>query len=199
MSNAIEITVKVPEFNRAIELYSQAITNHDLPYILNRAGRNVATKASHNTPKATAEEITSQLKRPSGRPGYGPWLFVLTNAKRKRMGLLAIGGKSMSEPSIDFLKKRRSSKGYIAAGWTPAIIKFGGHTRAHIANRSKINQAVNILATASDLVAYLENAATGAGKVGAEALEKALVDTSNDMIAFAEKRLQETASKFSTR
>ena len=62
MPDAISVTVNFPEFQRALLEYEKAVTNHDLPYILNRAGRNVATKASHNTPRATVAEINSEMR-----------------------------------------------------------------------------------------------------------------------------------------
>jgi hypothetical protein len=199
MPDAISVTVNFPEFQRALLEYEKAVTNHDLPYILNRAGRNVATKASHNTPRATVAEINSEMRSIAPGTKRSPFLFVLTNAKRKAKGLPPVGGALMSAPATDFLKQRRSSRAYIAAGWTPAIVKFGGHTRAHISNKSKINQANNQLASSEELVAILENAAAGAGKVGSEALEKALVDTSRDMIEFAHKKLEETAKEYSSK
>lgn len=199
MSEPVEITVEVKEFNRAIKEYEKAVTNHDLAYILNRAGRNVATKASHNTPKASLATIDAELDRVGYKQGYGPAVFALTNWKRAKKGLLPVGGMAMSEPAKDFRSKRHSGRGYIAAGWTPAIIRFGGHTRAHIAESSKINRAQNKLASAGDLVAILENTARGAGEVGAQALEKAIVETSRDMIAFAEKKLDDTSKKYSAK
>jgi hypothetical protein len=105
----------------------------------------------------------------------------------------------MSGPANEFLKRRHSSRGYIAAGWTPAIIKFGGHSRAHISAQSKISHARNQLATAGQLIAILENGATAAGKVGANALERALSETARDMLDFAYKKLSETAKKYSSR
>lgn len=191
MNDSISITVEVSQFERAIKEYEKAVTNHDLPYILNRAGRNVATKASHNTPKATIAEINDAMANRA--------LFKLTNWRRGKKGLPAIGGKIMSGPAIEELKRRHSSRAYIAAGWTPAIIKFGGHSRAHISAQSKISHAQNHLASAGELIAILENSATGSTKVGTEALQKALVDTSNDMLDFARKKLGETASRYSAR
>jgi hypothetical protein len=192
MPDAISATVNFPEFGRALKEYEKAVTNHDLPYILNRAGRNVATKASHNTPRATVANINAALA--------DRHLFKLTNWRRTvKLGLPAVGGKAMSAPAIAELHRRRSSRAYIAAGWTPAIIKFGGHSRAHLSKASKINNAHNELASAGELIAILENTAEGAGKVGYAALEKALVDTSRDMIDFAHKKLEETGKKYSAK
>ncbi len=192
MSDAITATVNVPEFARALLEYEKAVTNHDLPFILNRAGLDVAIKASGNTPKASLAKINSAMANRA--------LFKLTNWRRGiKFGLPAIGGKVMSAPAIAELKRRHSSRAYIAAGWTPAIVKFGGHTRAHIATASKINNAKNQLASAGELVAILENAAEGAGKVGAEALEKALVQAASNMHQHAEERLAKTAQKYSAK
>jgi hypothetical protein len=191
MSDAVSITVNVPEFERAIKEYEKAVTNHDMPYILNRAGRNVATKASKYSPRASIEQIDAALA--------DRHLFRLVNYRRKKQGLPALGGPAMSAPAIAELKRRHSSRGYIAAGWTPAIIKFGGHSRAHISSKSKISHAENHLATAGELVAVLENAAVGAGKAGAAALSKALADTSRDMLAFAQERLDDTSKKYSSK
>lgn len=183
--------VVIKEFQKALLQYEEAVMNHDMPYILNRAGRNIATKASRNTPRATLAEIDTALANKN--------LFRLVNWKRKQKGLSPLGGPAMSEPAIKELKRRHSSRAYIAAGWTPAIIKFGGSSRAHIEKSSKINNADNKLASAGQLLAILENTAEGAGKVGFDALEKAIVETSRDMISFAEKRLQKTADKYSAK
>lgn len=191
MNDPVSITINVPEFSKAIREYERAVTNHDLPYILNRAGRNGATKASGYTPRASIEQINAAMA--------DKHLFRLVNYRRKKQGLRPLGGPAMSAPAIAELKRRHSSRAYIAAGWTPAIIKFGGHSRAHIATNSKISHAQNHLASAGELVAILENSAEGAGKVGAQALERALADTSREMIRYAQERLQKTASSYSSK
>lgn len=191
MNEPISITVNVPEFEQAIKEYEKAAINHDMPYILNRAGRNVATKASKYTPRASIQQINEAMANRH--------LFRLVNYRRRKQGLPPLGGSAMSAPAIAELKRRHSSRAYIAAGWTPAIIKFGGHTRAHIREQSKINKAQNDLASVGELVAILENTAEGAGKVGADALQKAIADTSHDMIVWAQEKLQQTANKHSSR
>lgn len=197
--DAIEAVIDSKEWVAALNEYVEEVTNHDLPYILNKRGRNIASKAAKFTPKATKAEIKADLSRQSnGGRNFGPWLFVLTNAKRKKKGLSSVGGKAMSGPAIEFMKGRNSSAAYIAAGWLPAIIKFGGHSKREVHSKSKINEAQNKLATAGDLVAILENTARGSGDVGFEALEKAIAIDTRDMLEHVE-RLQARAKKHSAK
>lgn len=204
MNDPIVIDVNFPEWARALKAYESEVKNHDLPYILNKRGRNIASKASRFTPKATKKEIDMEMTMTASGgkafrgKAYGPWLFVLTNAQRKRKGLPVVGGRAMSGPAQSFLKKRHSSIAYIKAGWTPAIIKFGGHSNAHISKASKINEAQNKLASTGDLVAILENTAAEAGKIGRQALQKAIDVDTQDMLEHV-ARLQKTANKYSAK
>lgn len=203
MSDAIAVTVNFPEWVRALKAYESEVVNHDLPYILNKRGLNIAAKASRFTPRETKENITAIMRSPAtgtsakGRP-YGPWLFVLANAKRKREGLPATGGAAISSDAQKLLAKRRQGVAYIAAGWIPAIVKFGGHPKKPVPAHSLINRAQNKVATAGDLIAILENTAKGSGKVGEQALQKAIEVDTQDMLQHV-ARLQKTAKKYSAK
>lgn len=200
MSDMISVTTNVPEFIKALEQYVEH-SSKDLATILNKRGRNIASKASRFTPRETVAGIKADLSKPSGGGrNFGPWLFVLTNAKRKKQGLPSIGGQAMSGPAIEFMKQRTSSRAYIAAGWLPAIVKFGGHPskESEKHRESRINRAQNKLATPDDLVAILENTARGSGDVGFAALEKAIAVDTADMLEHV-ATLQKSADKYSAK
>jgi hypothetical protein len=202
MSEAVTMTINLPEFEKAIRDYAQEHESKTMPQILNKRGRNIASKASNFTPRATAAKISEDLSKPSGRPGYGPWLFVLTNARRKAKGEPSVGGQAMSEPATKFKNARRSHGAYIAAGWVPAIVKFGGHRspghgKAILNGPSAIDKAYNKPATAGDLVALLENTARGSGDVGAQALQRAIEYDIADMRGTGSEELRALAKKYS--
>lgn len=200
MGNAVEIKVDAKEWVAALKEYAEE-SDHDMAYILNKRGRNIASRASRHTPRETPAGIKADLSKMSnGGRHYGPWLFVLTNAKRKKMGLSPVGGKSMSGPAIEFMKKRQASRAYIAAGWLPAIIMFGGHPKKEGENHknSRIHRAHNKLATPTSLIALLENTATGSGEVGWDALKTAIDEDTADMLEHVE-RIKKTAEKHSAK
>ncbi len=207
MSDAVAVTVNFPEWVKALKAYESEVVNHDLPYILNKRGLNISSKAASPkfgfTKRVSKEEVTRIMRLDA--PGAdqrgrrnGPWLFVLANAARKKKGLPATGGMAISKDATTFLNKRRQGVAYIAAGWTPAIAKFGGHPRTPPHPNSAINKAQNKLASAGDLIAILENTAKGAGVAGAEGLQRAIDYDTNDMREHV-ARLQKTAKKYSAK
>lgn len=192
MADFITVTDNLPEFQRALREYVSEVKNKTLPEILNKRGRNIASKAPGLTPKATIEHIDEALANRH--------LFRLTNWRRAKKGLPAVGGQAMSEPARKEKARRHSSRAYIASGWIPAIIKFGGHPKRQktTVENSAINKAKNQVATADELVAILENTANGAGKVGADALRRAIEIDTADMEQHV-RSLQEVAHKYSAR
>ncbi len=207
MPDAIAATVKFPEFVKALRAYEREVTNKTLPQILNKRGLNISSKAASAkfgfTKRVSKEQINAIMGTNApgtdkkGKPN-GPWLFVLTNAKRRKHGQPATGGMAISQDATTFLNKRRQGVAYIAAGWTPAIAKFGGHPRKPPHANSLINRAENKLATAGDLLAILENTAKGAGEAGAKGLERAIDYDTQDMLQHV-ARLQKVAHKYSAK
>lgn len=198
MAEIIEAKVDFKEWVKALKEYEEEVTNHDLPYILNKRGRNIASYASSFSPRETKAGIGKAMRQIAPGKGYGPWLFVLTNAARKKKGLPATGGMAISTEATKFLNQRYKSIAYIASGWIPAIVKFGGHPKGKVSPGSAINKAQNKLAASGDLIAILENTAVGSGDVGFEALQKSIDLDVEDMLEHV-ARIQRTAKKYSAK
>lgn len=199
MAEIITATTNVREWAKALQEYGNEVTNKTLPEILNKRGLNIAARASQFTPRENKAGIQAAMRQIApGHRGYGPWLFVLTNAKRKKKGLPSTGGMAISADATKFQNQRNKSVAYIASGWIPAIIKFGGHPKHPISPHSLIHKAQNKLAHSGDVIAILENTAKGAGDVGYAALEKAIDYDTNDMLQHV-ARLQKVADKHSAK
>jgi hypothetical protein len=108
-----------------------------------------------------------------------------------------------------FVKRARSSSGYIAAGWLPAFRHFsqlakgqtikiaGGLDKFFKTLKGSAGQGFGIEAIqAGDKVkAIFVNAAKGAGKIGQRALQDALKQEQLDMIPYIERKEQEALNK----
>lgn len=180
------------EFQAALREYGKA-TKKDCADILNRAGRNVALRAINLTPKATAAKIKADLAANNNA----------IRATIRRLKAKGIPQKGMSRARFALeIKKtiglRTRSARYVSVGWFKAYEAFGGPSRK-VSSKGFAAAGTGKKATANHLVAELTNAATGADKVGAEALQAAVDFVAHDMLEYAYKKLADTARKHSAR
>jgi hypothetical protein len=109
-----------------------------------------------------------------------------------------------------FIKRARSSAGYIAAGWLPAFNYFKsiaiGKTLAPDRSISRFFPSLKgsaglgfgkeSIQSAGDIVkAIFVNAASGVSKIGQKALQDSINEEERDMVSYLEKKEQEIADK----
>lgn len=177
------------EFTRAVQLYEKA-TQKDEADILNRAGKNVSFRAAQFTPKATGAKIKAELMRDK-------LAIRILSARRKFRGMTM---QKRSAVTRRFIAARVRSARYVSAGWANAIAAFGGNaSRFRVNPKSEAAKGYGIRARANKLVAELANNARGADRVALSALQDAIDFVAKDMTSFAQRKLQNTADKFSVK
>src|SRR4051812_34000515 len=108
-------TVDVSQFQLALRAY-KAATQKDAATVLNRAGRNLAFRASQFTPKGNPARIRTDLMR-------DPHLrYALTSLLLKKKGIGPLASPQFAAAVEKFVAKRASSANYLRAGWAQAII-----------------------------------------------------------------------------
>lgn len=177
-------------FQGALREYGRA-TNKDAADILNRAGRNVALRAVQLTPKATAAKIRAELAA-NNRAIYA----TIRRLKRAGVPQRGMSRTRFAEEINKTIAARRRSAAFVSSGWFPALADLGGRSRAATGSAAK---GSGKRATERHLLAVLINAATGANKVGREALQQAVDFVARDMLAYAQKKLADRARQFSAR
>lgn len=190
-----DFTFDTREFQSALQQYSEA-TKKDESEILNRAGKNVAYRASQFTPVAEAATIKSGLFADDHLR------FALTAMKIKERGMGVLKSPQFAQEVEKFVRSRVASRRYLKAGWAVAIEKFGGTYRG-----SKFRGATGeaIKATADSLITELaaildeptEAKAQSAESKMLPALQEALDFVARDMIDYAQRKLAKTAAKYS--
>ena len=166
---------------------------------------------------------TTQGKSTVGYMGKAE-AFAIANfrlQRGKRMGFYSKFPKNFAGPGRGnsggtasqfyqrFVKRARSSAGYIAAGWLPAFRHFsqlakgktikiaGGLDKFFKTLKGSAGQGFGIEATqvGDKIKAVFVNTAKGAGKIGQRALENALKEEQMDMIPYIERKEQEALNK----
>lgn len=183
-------------FKSALEKYRRA-TNKDEAEILNRAALNVMYKAMSFTPKARLSRFPFNAKPGRGRT-YRQRFFFAKNARVGRKGV------PYQEAEKSY-RRKRSSAGYIRAGWLNAAHEFAKAAKkppprnrpfrmgdANKGGARRARQGFRVEAEAT-------NYADGAGKVGSEPLRRAMDFVAVDMEDWAQSKLNQTARKFSAR
>lgn len=202
------------EFTKALMEYQEA-TKKDSAYILNRAARNVAFRAASNTPKADPSAIESELLKDKLA------LKIVTKALRAKIGtsyttakgkVRTVTGVSRRQIAIAakrLIANRKKRRGFMRAGWFPAIKLFGGTIRGERPlSGSKADLGGATLANPGRPIAKLYNAVYGrmTGKAGGQsrarmeqALRQAMTFVANDMRQYAREKMINTARKYSGR
>lgn len=181
------MTIDARELQNALKLYWRA-TQKDESEILNRAGRNASLRAAQFTPKATGAKIRSALITNN--------LAVKILSSRGRFR-----GATMAQRAAitrKFVSARVRSARYVSAGWSKAQRAFGGRG-VSVNPRSEAAKGFGIKATPQRLIAIIANNSRGAGKVGLAPLERAIGFVARDMTKYAQRKLAQTAKKFSAR
>ncbi len=189
------LTFDTREFTRALGLYAEA-TQKDEAEILNRAARNLAYRAAQNTPVAQAAEIKSGLFRDEHLR------FALTSIALKKRGIGALKSPEFQKEVDRFVARRIASRRYLRAAWAPAIIALGGSFRGTkfkgIVGEAKKATARKLVAEILTLINQPDQShAKGAEEIVAKALQKALDFVAQDMIQYADRKLSQTARKYS--
>lgn len=179
------------EFRQALREYQEA-TKKDWVDILTRAGRNVAFKAITYTKGASLAKI--RRWQPDRRGERGRMLYALLTKKGKSVKGAGIRAAAQKE-----LNRRIASRKYIAAGWVEAAKDMGGKPRLRVSARSKAAKGYGVKATRLRLEAFLFNFVPGAEKMGKEGLDKAMAWVAVDMKRYAEKKMRQTARRYSGR
>lgn len=208
--------LKTKDFEETINLYKLA-TKKDLPYILNRALRNVGFKAAEFTPKKDPGQIEAELREDK----IG--LKMVTKKLRGRIGstyqtrkgrtktIKKVTRKQISLRTRQLISRRKKRVGFLRAGWVAALQHVGlarsiGKDKTLKDGKSQIGRGK--LATTSSAVASLSNLVYGRldGKARAQfatqmrqALAKAMDVVSKDMTIYATEKLFNTAAKYSAR
>lgn len=196
----MKIELDTNALSAAIRAYAGA-TKKDLADVVNRAGRAVilggkgVRGAVQLTKKASAAAISEALKKDG-------LAFQILNSPRARKPKKLSGwtskGKTraeINEAARQLIAARRSSAAYIVAGWLKAAAGFGFTTRKRVSGKGLAAKSYATKATPGRLVATLANLARGADIVGRGALQQAVNNAAADMMAYAERKMSQTASK----
>ena len=159
--------------------------------ILNQAGGSVVANAIRLTKKASAADIRSVLQ------SNGTVFRLLQSPQmQRRLSKKLVGytrgthtRAQINAAAAQLIRLRVSSRGYIAAGWFPALATFRPGSRRRVSARGLAGQGRATRATPSRLVATIENFSRGAGAVGAAALQQALNEEGASMQDYAKKKL----------
>lgn len=186
----LKMPIDTREFTAAMREYGRA-TKKDEAEILNRAGRNVAFRAAQFTPQANPAKIKGDLARDN----------LAVKILAKRGAFRGVPNSKRAELVRKLEAARIRSIRYVRQGWANAILAFGGRPGrlGNVNSRSEAAKGYGLKASAQRLVAELANNSRGADKVGLEPLQKAIDFVAKDMLAFAQKKLAQTAAKFSAR
>jgi len=192
-------TLELKELQKAMQEYEFA-TKKDEVEILNRAGRNIAYRASSKTPTARSAKIRAELNREAPRQGkYDGKVelkYVLASARARAKGLGIMKKPEFRKFVSRFVSQRASSAGYVRSGWQGAVEALGGSFRG---KKNRHNKGVGHPATVRKLIAEIMNTVPNAGKIGSDALQQAINYVSSDMSNYAQKKLSATARKYSGR
>ena len=159
--------------------------------ILNQAGGSVVANAIRLTKKASAADIRSTLQ------SNGTVFRLLQSPHMQRRLPKKLVGYTrgthtraqINAAATQLVRARVSSRGYIAAGWFPALAVFRPGTTRRASAKGLAGQGRATRATSGKLVATFQNFSRGANQVGAAALQQALDEEGRSMQSYANKKL----------
>jgi hypothetical protein len=156
--------------------------------VLNRAGRNVAFRASQFTPAATVGKIRSDLNR-------DPHLkYALTSLALKKKGIGILPSPQFAKEVEKFVARRVASRAFLRSGWSAAIEALGGVYRGR--NPGK-GHGYATKASVYRFLTEIANTVPGIEKIGVAALKKAIDYVSQDMIDYANSLMVKRANAHS--
>ena len=180
------------EFTAALRQYEIA-TRKDEATIVNRAARNVVLRAMSFTPKATGAKIRSELR------SKGDMVARIINARARAKGRKPPSRAEMPAAIERFITKRARSAGYIRAGWIKAAQAFGAAAGGRVSEKGNAARGYGRRATASRAFAEIVNTANESLRFGADALQRAINFVAKDMKSFAERKMSQTANRYSVK
>lgn len=174
---------------RRLRAYVKA-SGKSIPEALNRAGRNTAFKAIRLTKKTKLAQITADVGTVANPTSgaYAAYLHGHPGAGKLPKGSLLAKIQAM-------IKSKRSSIGYIAAGFLMAARAFGQTLRS-LNPRSLAARGYGKKATVHHYVSELMNTAPGADTVALRPLEEAAHAGLDDMMAYLGRTNRIAASAF---
>lgn len=184
------LKIDYSEFQTALREYQKA-TQKDAALILNKFGADVALHAIRMTPKASTTAKGTGKYNPA-KKGYEARLYYAKGAHAAPVG----ERKKAAEKSYN---RARSSVGFMRAGWINAAKNLGKQVRGRPFPGGAADKGYGLKAKASRLIASIFNFADGADIMGAEALQKAVKVVAARELAYAKRKLQQTATKYSGR
>lgn len=193
---SIEVKTSYKDAIRAIELYQKA-TRKDLPDIMNRFNRNVAFKAVSKMPIADVRKIQRfDPKDPRSKKGKYPRLMYKLASKRgHRKGT---GIKTAAELIYN---KRMDSRGFLKAIFIKIASDYGGVSRARVNKKigGSAGRARGIKASITRLKAEMISGLADEEAIQTieRAFPKALAAEVKNMEAYAKKKMDANAGKFS--
>jgi len=178
----------IREAQAAMRFYQKA-TNKSAADVLNRFTRNVLMWSIRFTPKTKLPKIRKEAD--PERSGL-LWALASRDGFRKGEGI----GKEV-ERRYNY---RRSSNGFIAAGFVKALRVFGGRSKAgKFREGGEAAGGTGRRARDTRLIAEFTNVADGAGEVAYGPLNRAMSHVSEDMTKYAYEKMQRDAKKYSAR
>jgi hypothetical protein len=198
------------DFDRAINnlvLHSHKSWSEEI----NKRALNIAFRAAKGTPRASQEKIEADLTKTTVTKNLSKKGRVLKKPKKryipsilaykivaKRVGLPGLSHTAMGIAAKKFIGGRKSSAGFTAFGWNPAILALGGHglgSKKASFDKTVAAGGFATKATENTLEAILVNRAPMALKIGSAALQAAIDDEAAEMIDHLEKKLEEDWKK----
>jgi len=218
MSAKLEIDTS--QMTRALREYQDA-TKKDFAEVVNRAAVNVALRAAQFTKKADRGSIQALENQPwwprfiakyfrdkgstFNKTVSGRKFGIDEKVKVRRF----VKGSSYSKAEARQLSRRIIGSRiraitFIRSGWIPAIRLLApfAKVRLRVADakqRGKDKGGATPAKAGINPTSFIMNNAQGAGTVGDDALQKAVSFVASDMIAYARKKMSETARKHSAK
>lgn len=197
---SVRADLNLPQLSAALRRYGQA-TKKDMGEIVLRAAKTIAIGgkgvqgAVQLTPKATAAKIKEEL----AQDGLAFRLLASPRARkpRKLAGWSSKGKKAaeIRAAAKILVNARKSSAAATVAGWIKVVRDLGVPRGKRVSAKGGPGKSTATKPTARRLESVLINRARGADVVGREALAKAVANAAADMMAFAERKLAQTAAK----
>lgn len=179
---------------RAIRLYEKA-TGKTAAETLNRFMRNVLIRLMRLVKAATLGNIrrAADPDRKTNSPiARLPWKKAAQAGHRK--------GEGIGDRARKWFNRRVKSRGYVKAGFIPALRKFGGRTgNARLVPGGDASRGKGRKARDGSLLAAFENFSDGADIVAGPKASQAFSQAADDMETYAQRKMQKDADRYSAR
>lgn len=193
---SIEVKTSYKDATRAIELYRKA-TRKDLPDIMNRHGRNTAFRTVRHLKSTTRAKLSKHdPERIGSKRRKAPRLFYALAAKDgyKR-------GSGIKDEARRRFEARDRSRGFLKAIFIKIASDYGAKMRSR-ANLQVGGEAGKSRAIKASITRLRTEMISGLAEEGAlreikRAFALGLADATRDMEAYAKKKMDANAGKYS--